>query len=70
MPRDTRLLYVEDDPVLRTMLSGVLAQIPGFEVVASVGTAEEALAVEGPLGRGALGLGSGARLPQRCRIGS
>jgi len=49
MPRDTRLLYVEDDPVLRTMLSGVLKQTLGFDVVASVGTAEEALAVEGPL---------------------
>lgn len=49
MPRDTRLLYVEDDPVLRTMLTGVLRQAAGFEVVASVGGAGEALEVAGPL---------------------
>jgi CheY-like chemotaxis protein len=43
MPRDTRLLYVENDPVLRSMMSTVLSGLPGIEVVASVGadSAEE-----------------------------
>lgn len=49
MPRDTRLLYVENDPVLRSMMTALLAGLPGIEVVASVGGSDEALAVEGPL---------------------
>jgi DNA-binding NarL/FixJ family response regulator len=49
MPRDTRLLYVENDPVLRSMMSSVLAAMPGIEVVASVGGSAEALACELPI---------------------
>ena len=49
MPRDTRLLYVENDPVLRSMLSTLLSGLPGFEVVASVGGSAEALACELPV---------------------
>lgn len=49
MPRDTRLLYVENDPVLRSMMTSLLAGLPGIEVVASVGGSAEALEVEGPL---------------------
>lgn len=49
VPRDTRLLYVENDPVLRSMMTSLLAGLPGIEVVASVGGSDEALAVEGPL---------------------
>ena len=49
MPRDTRLLYVENDPVLRSMMTALLAGLPGIEVVASVGGSDEALEVEGPL---------------------
>ena len=49
MPRDTRLLSVENDPVLRSMMTSLLAGLPGIEVVASVGGSAEALEVEGPL---------------------
>lgn len=49
MPRDTRLLYVENDPVLRSMMSTLLSGLPGFEVVASVGGSAEALACELPV---------------------
>ena len=49
MPRDTRLLYVENDPVLRAMMSTLLSELPGFEVVASVGGSAEALACELPM---------------------
>ena len=49
MPRDTRLLYVENDPVLRSMMTSLLAGLPGIEVVASVGGSAEALEVEAPL---------------------
>jgi len=49
MPRDTRLLYVENDPVLRSMMSTLLSGLPGFEVVASVGGSVEALACELPV---------------------
>ena len=49
VPRDTRLLYVENDPVLRSMMTALLAGLPGIEVVGSVGGSDEALAVEGPL---------------------
>ena len=49
VPRDTRLLYVENDPVLRSMMTALLAGLPGIEVVASVGGSAEALEVEGPL---------------------
>jgi DNA-binding NarL/FixJ family response regulator len=49
VPRDTRLLYVENDPVLRSMMTALLAGLSGIEVVASVGGSDEALAVEGPL---------------------
>ena len=46
MPRDTRLLYVENDPVLRSMMSGLLSGLVGIEVVASVSDSSEALACE------------------------
>jgi len=49
VPRDTRLLYVENDPVLRSMMTALLAGLPGIEVVASVGGSSEALEVKGPL---------------------
>jgi len=49
VPRDTRLLYVENDPVLRSMMTALLAGLPGIEVVASVGGSDEALEVKGPL---------------------
>jgi DNA-binding NarL/FixJ family response regulator len=49
VPRDTRLLYVENDPVLRSMMTSLLAGLPGIEVVASVGGSAEALEVEAPL---------------------
>lgn len=41
--RKTRVIYVENDPALRKILSKLLAQEVGIEVVASVGTATEAL---------------------------
>ena len=41
--RKTRVIYVENDPALRKILSKLLAQEDGIEVVASVGTATEAL---------------------------
>ncbi len=46
MPRDTRLLYVENDPVLRSMMSGLLSGLVGIEVVATVSDSSEALACE------------------------
>ena len=46
MPRDTRVLYVENDPVLRSMMTALLTGLPGIEVVASVGGSAEALACE------------------------
>jgi DNA-binding NarL/FixJ family response regulator len=41
--RATRIIYVENDPALRKILSKLLAQENGIEVVASVGSATEAL---------------------------
>lgn len=41
--RETRVIYVENDPALRKILSKLLAQEDGIEVAASVGTATEAL---------------------------
>ena len=49
MPRDTRLLYVENDPVLRSMMTALLEGLPGIEVVASVSGSTEALEVEWPI---------------------
>ena len=49
MPRDTRLLYVENDPVLRSMMTTVLEGLPGIELVASVSGSAEALEVEAAL---------------------
>ena len=46
MPRDTRLLYVENDPVLRSMMTVLLAGLDGIEVAASVSDSTEALASE------------------------
>ena len=44
MPRDTRLLYVENDPVLRSMMTALLTGLDGIMVVASVSDSTEALA--------------------------
>jgi DNA-binding NarL/FixJ family response regulator len=46
MPRDTRLLYVENDAVLRSMMTVLLAGLDGIEVAASVSDSTEALASE------------------------
>ena len=43
-PRDTRLLYVENDPVLRSMMTALLTGLDGIKVVASVSDSTEALA--------------------------
>jgi len=44
--RATRVIYVENDPALREILSKLLAHEDGIEVVASVGSAAEALQLE------------------------
>ena len=49
MSRDTRLLYVENDPVLRSMMTTVLEGLPGIELIASVSSSVEALEVDAPL---------------------
>ena len=41
--RATRVIYVENDPALREILARLLGQEPGIEVVAAVGSANEAL---------------------------
>lgn len=46
MSRDTRLLYVENDPVLRSMMTALLTGLDGIEVVASVSDSTQALACE------------------------
>ena len=48
MSRDIRLLYVENDPVLRSMMTTLLSGLPGFSVVASVGSSSEALKYTAP----------------------
>jgi DNA-binding NarL/FixJ family response regulator len=40
----TRVLIVDDHPVFRDGLAGLLATLPGVEIAGTVGTAEEALA--------------------------
>ena len=49
MPRPTRVLYVENDPVLRSMMSAFIKALPGIELVASVGGSTEALASQEPV---------------------
>ena len=49
MSRPTRVLYVENDPVLRSMMSAFIKSLPEIELVASVGGASEALAIEDPI---------------------
>ncbi len=49
MSRPTRVLYVENDPVLRSMMSAFIKSLPEIELVASVGGASEALAIEDPV---------------------
>jgi DNA-binding NarL/FixJ family response regulator len=41
----TRVLIVEDDPLMRARYAQMLAQDPSFEIVASVGTAAEGMAM-------------------------
>lgn len=41
--RDTRVLYVEDDPALRAIMSKLLHSQDGIDVVANVGNSHEAL---------------------------
>ena len=45
--RATRVIYVENDPALREILSKLLAKEEGIEVVAAVASASEALKIEG-----------------------
>ena len=49
MSRPTRVLYVENDPVLRSMMSAFIKALPGIELVASVGGSTEALASQEPV---------------------
>lgn len=49
MSRPTRVLYVENDPVLRSMMSAFIKALPGIELVASFGGSTEALASEEPI---------------------
>ena len=49
MPRPTRVLYVENDPVLRSMMSAFIKALPDIELVASVGGSTEALASQEPV---------------------
>ena len=49
MPRNTRLLYVENDPVLRSMMTTVLQGLSGIELVAAVSGSAEALEGEAAL---------------------
>lgn len=49
MSRDTRLLYVENDPVLRSMMTSVLEGLTGIQLVASVSSSVEALEIDAPL---------------------
>jgi DNA-binding NarL/FixJ family response regulator len=44
--RATRVIYVENDPALREILARLLGQEPGIEVVAAVGSANEALQLD------------------------
>jgi len=45
--RPTRVLYVENDPVLRSMMTSFIEALPDIEVVASMGGSTEALAYAG-----------------------
>ena len=49
MSRATRVLYVENDPVLRSMMSAFIKALPDIELVASVGGSTEALASQEPV---------------------
>jgi DNA-binding NarL/FixJ family response regulator len=41
----TRVLIVDDHPIIREGLAGLLATLPEIDVAGNVGTAEEALAI-------------------------
>ena len=49
MSRPTRVLYVENDPVLRSMMSAFIRALPDIKLVAAVGGSTEALASEEPV---------------------
>ena len=46
MSRPTRVLYVENDPVLRLMMSTFIHELPNIELVASVTGSTQALAIQ------------------------
>ena len=49
MSRPTRVLYVENDPVLRSMMSAFIKALPDIELVASVSSSSEALEYTAPI---------------------
>ena len=59
--RDTRVLYAENDPVLRSMMSPLLTGLQGLDIVASGG-------VLGALGRRDAAGGSFAVHPHRAGV--
>ncbi len=54
MSRPTRVLYVENDPVLRSMMSSFIRALPGIELVLSASGSSEALASEASVDVGLL----------------
>ena len=44
--RPTRVIYIENDPALREILTKLLSELPGFEVIGTAGSATEALKLE------------------------
>ena len=72
--RATRLVYVENDPALRGILSRALAADPGIDLLLSTGLPDEALGSDAAENADAalldLALGTGAsRTPQTWPVG-
>lgn len=44
--RPTRVIYIENDPALREILTKLLSELPGLEIIDSVGSAAEALKLD------------------------